>query len=551
MAAVTEICARLQSAYRTMRLYPPGHSMIESRMQPLTSAVFAFLSQHDSLPLQVEESSLTYRGEPVFQQDPLHDDMAFILFREGIRRLTLYEGLEGEEVRGLVDRFSRALEAATLDQDLVTLLWEADFAHIDYDLVDPLQLEPTTANSFEALKADARAKLEDSERADLSLTTAGWRDFDPTLPPLEIERGVLVGPEELAVLEQAIKQEPRPLEQFVAVLLEMLACSASDQGAEAARDTLSQVLLSELQQGDLASVLPAVARLRDVRERRPDRAAVCEGVLAQLAKTGALRAVVLGLDGALQDRQPDLEALLPQLAPHSYPALLDLLAKAEGRRARKCILDMLATDRRLPLTLVKDRLSDPRWFVVRNLVLLLGAARDRCPAEYLLRPLRHTDERVRREAVRSLAGLTDGRASTLLRSALSDQSPTVRTAAAQALGRRRDTEALPDLLNLVQFPGFAGREPAETAGVLEAVAALSDDRALPTLARLWEDRLMRSQPLHVRVGALRALAAIGTPAAVANLERARRSRNRDVRQEAERCLLGLKKGPAPAPRPGG
>ena len=68
-----------------MHLYPPGHSMIESRMQPLASSLFAFLSRHDSLPLQVGESSLAYHGEEVFRQEELRDDIAFMLFRPGFR----------------------------------------------------------------------------------------------------------------------------------------------------------------------------------------------------------------------------------------------------------------------------------------------------------------------------------------------------------------------------------------------------------------------------------------------------------------------------------
>jgi HEAT repeat protein len=173
-------------------------------------------------------------------------------------------------------------------------------------------------------------------------------------------------------------------------------------------------------------------------------------------------------------------------------------------------------------------------------VILQGAARDRCPAEYLLSPLHHTDERVRREAVRALENLTDRRVFTLLLLALSDRSSAVRTAAARALGRRREVEALPELLKLVESRVFAGREPVEVEGFFEAVGALSDDRALPSLSRLWEDRRVHSRSSNVRVGAIRVLAAIGTPAALAELERARRSRNRNVREEAEHCLLRLK-----------
>lgn len=252
---VLEICARFQGACRATHLYPPGHSMIESRMRPLASTLTAFFAQHDYLSLQVAESTLLYRGEEVFRQEELRDDIAFMLFREGVRVLTLHAGLEQEELDTLVDCFSRAPETTALGQDLVTLLWEKDLAHVEYELVDPLRLEVSDAGRFEALKEDVRARLHDAVSADFSLTTPGWRDLPDAdgvaMNPgsLEIERGVLVSPEELVALEQAIEQEPRPLELLIAVLIEMLVCAESVQGAEAARSTLSRLVAAELAAG--------------------------------------------------------------------------------------------------------------------------------------------------------------------------------------------------------------------------------------------------------------------------------------------------------------
>jgi HEAT repeat protein len=164
--------------------------------------------------------------------------------------------------------------------------------------------------------------------------------------------------------------------------------------------------------------------------------------------------------------------------------------------------------------------------------------------------LRHADDRVRREVVRTLSGLTGLRASTLLRSALSDSSPAVRTAAAHALGHREDVDALPDLLECVRSPGFTGQTPGEAVGFLEALAGVADDRAVPDLVSLSRDRVLHPTPLDIRLGALHALAGIGTPTAAAALQKVRRSRNRTIRHEAERCLLEPGNLREPPPPPG-
>jgi HEAT repeat protein len=115
-------------------------------------------------------------------------------------------------------------------------------------------------------------------------------------------------------------------------------------------------------------------------------------------------------------------------------------------------------------------------------------------------------------------------------------SSPVRVAAARALARRRPVEVLPQLLALVAAPGFHARAEDEVAALLEATAALGGDAALPTLHKLFEDRLLRPLPNQVRLAAVRTAAGIGTEAARASMQGALRMRSREVRDEAARCL---------------
>ena len=545
---MAEICLHLQAAYRAVRLYPPAHSMISTRMQLLATSLADFFVLRGSLTLGVEESSLVYEEEVVFRQEPMRDEMAFALFREGVRSLTLHPGLEDGELQTLVECFGRAFVVDALDQDLVTLLWEADFAHIDFRVVDPLQAE-SGDEVLEALTAHVLESLERSTGADTSLATAGWSDADTGATSLAIESGVLVGPEDLALFAEAVGREPAPLEQFVDVLVEMLWCAGSESGRRSAQEALGRVLTMQFRACDVDAVLPVLRRLH-VRETEDEALSpACEPVRASLAHASVLRPMVIALDGPLRDRRADVESLLACLAPDSYTVLFDLLSEADGRRARRSLLNVLSSDQKLPVSLLKERLADPRWFVVRNVVIVLGAVPDRCPADVLLPALHHSDERVRLEAVRSLAAFSSAQASTLLRSALGDEAASVRTAAAVALSRRPDRAALPDLLARVRSAGFARCGPAEVEAHFGALAATGDERAIVALGEFCQDRLLRAQPLQVRTAAVRALGRLG-PAAVPILEKAARSRNRELRDEAARVLSGVRSGARSAPRSG-
>jgi HEAT repeat protein len=181
-------------------------------------------------------------------------------------------------------------------------------------------------------------------------------------------------------------------------------------------------------------------------------------------------------------------------------------------------------------------MADSRWYVVRNMVLLVGASRDPSAAMSLLPALHHSDERVRREAVRSLAEIGDPRCAAVVRRALQDPDSPVRVLAVRAVARLNDRGATDELLRLVTAPGFAGRDQAEIAAFFDTIGRIADDAAVPALERLWADRLLRAQPLPLLLGAIRSLACMRSQASIDSLERARHSRNREVREAAEKAL---------------
>jgi HEAT repeat protein len=213
-----------------------------------------------------------------------------------------------------------------------------------------------------------------------------------------------------------------------------------------------------------------------------------------------------------------------------------LLAESDGINARRALLNTLANSG-VPTHRIMTHLGDLRWYVVRNMVYLLGTLRDDTALPALERTLGHPDERVRREVVRTLGNLSAPRAAQLVELALSDPASSVRVLAAPAVARQRGPRAAAVLLEHVTAKDFAARPESEAQAFLEALGNVADDSAVSSLDVLWHSRLfLRSRPLHVRLGALGALSRIATPRARHSLERASRSSDRHVRGQAKKCL---------------
>ena len=67
------------------------------------------------------------------------DNLAWLFYKDGIRELKLVKGFEEAEVVAFLAIVQRARKGAPDEDDLVTMLWEADFSLLNYKYVDLLQ----------------------------------------------------------------------------------------------------------------------------------------------------------------------------------------------------------------------------------------------------------------------------------------------------------------------------------------------------------------------------------------------------------------------------
>ena len=215
-----------------------------------------------------------------------------------------------------------------------------------------------------------------------------------------------------------------------------------------------------------------LAQLLDALEGGAADTAAAATVRAQIATAGAVQQIVARapIDFKL------LERLVPLVGAAAAPPLLDALAAAESRGARRGLLAQLAKMGAEIAPFVIARLDDSRWYVTRNLLALLEQLGPP-PAGFSAAPyMRHTDARVRWQAVKLQLKLPAERDEALV-VGLRDQDPrTLRLALglAVALQTCPDT-AVPLLVNRATdrtLPGDLRALAVRALGYTRAPAAL-------------------------------------------------------------------------------
>ena len=253
----------------------------------------------------------------------------------------------------------------------------------------------------------------------------------------------------------------------------------------------------------------AGGQLRDLLALISDEATapnpVRERLLSSLRRPEAIRLL-------LQQSPVDFDTvtrLQPFMAEEHYHVLFDALAAADDRTTRRKLLDCLV---HAPIDLgplIVARLGDERWFVERNLLVLLER-RGRFPEGFSPAPwTTHRDVRVRREAIRLQLRVPNER-SRAIRAALEDQDPRLVHRGLAALQQVCPDE-LVDLVAAVGVDETASDELRVLAA--RALGRCNDHRALTVLVQLTDggrtllgrQRLNRRSP--VALAAVEALAA--------------------------------------------
>lgn len=276
-----------------------------------------------------------------------------------------------------------------------------------------------------------------------------------------------------------------------------------------------------------------LAELVALVEAAPGDPRLARRVWRQVATRESVRALLRAGPPAA----PALELACARLGEaDTAAAVMDELVESESRAVRRAALARLAALGPAAADEAARRLDDPRWYVLRNLLGLLGELDAAVDPAALARLLRHDDERVRREAFK-LAFRSDAERPETLALALADADPQVLRLALAECQHGCPAAALPLVCRRLADPA-ADAELRVMA--VRALGVAREPLALRTLLRLADGgrtmfgRRRLAPALPEAVAAVAALAEgwSGDAQAAAVLALARRSADARYRAAA-------------------
>jgi HEAT repeat protein len=533
------VCGLLHRAYRDTRFYPTEHPVPAETLARLTEAFTGLIAQLGTVTLEVEEGQLVFGEETVYSHEESRDNLAFIMFREGLRVISFHPGLEADEIHAFVQCLAQVDDLAGEERDLLTAFWEEDFTHIDYSAADQiLGGGVLREGTLEALRETVLRRLEETDMSSLDLGSES-EARGSIVPRLGTRtQDLLLTHADLEESERQVQEMAAALDDFGAVLLELLVDKeVAGDYEQVLKPALAAVVNSYARASDLDGLCSFLEQIRTLESENecPDGTA---GRFAAQAIPSERLAEMVDAGTGFSAYQPAVERLLDLVQSWDSLYLLELLTTSQNRNLRRFLLGFLERGGALRGERLIPLLGDARWYVVRNALRLARSVRDPSLLSRIERLTTHPDARVRREAVRTVDALAGREALAVLTRALLDSDSTVRTVAARSALRCGGPDQERALLAQVTARHFSGRPAEEIDAMLTALVDLMGERAFPTLRRFLSRVPFRSAPLSVRISAVVALGNIRGDAADGLLHDVSRCKEEPLRLAARRALVG-------------
>src|SRR5215210_4921724 len=134
---ISELILVITKALRAFQMYLPNNPVYQRGIQNMRAAFQPIWAATDELLINVGETELVWEDQVVYRQANKNESVAWSLFKDGMRELTIHKGAEAEELPRLLAIINQARFLATdAGDDLVTLLWAHEFQLIQYQFVD-------------------------------------------------------------------------------------------------------------------------------------------------------------------------------------------------------------------------------------------------------------------------------------------------------------------------------------------------------------------------------------------------------------------------------
>lgn len=335
--------------------------------------------------------------------------------------------------------------------------------------------------------------------------------------------------------------------QFCAILLDLMEQDIGVGSDEVIARNLEELAPYFLESGDFTSltgIYNHLSRLLDDPQTL-SKAAVNRS-RDIFASENFVSLLLDGLDEWGKEQYPAIREMIGKIGPPFVAPLLDRLAEESVMSRRRLYMECVQRIGVRAFDSIVERLGDPRWYVVRNLVILLRELNDPEALRPLNRMFGHAHPKVQYEVIRACLHFNDPRAGRYLLRQLDQTDPNILLGAVRLAASSRNPQVACRLAELLNVRGGSEPEMALKSAIIATLAEMGCVEALPGLAAFIENRslFMTTPLLRLKLAAVASLARYTGPEVVGLAARLQQKSTGEIARAAEKVARQLRGAPS-------
>lgn len=581
---VKEIFLLLEKAIKISHTYHFRHPIYQKFMDLLQWSFEACHAYIDPITLQIGQFEILFKDQVVYQNSNQSTSLAFKLFKDGVTYLSFYKGLTQEEIIKFVDILARDFRAENEeDDDLITLLWEKDFEHIVYQVVErfaELELEDTEEYKafIEKLNKEEATPGGPESRRDLTSEEPKEGTFSEINLILEhglsLEAALDLKKEDLIPLFSSDLEELKKIKEqldhedtqdlvykMTTILFEVLHLRKNLSEFGELLNVLEKIFESLVSNGNFFSATEILQNLKAIQRSEGFSSEYLNLIADFLDRVGG-RNGIQRIEKGMKYIQPDRLGLvfdfLTHLNDNAILFLCDLLGKVSDANVQKTLYQAILAlgQKNIPMLMtVLETGSLPITHEVLSFILKAGTGEE---WGRLKEMTSHKNPKVRESLAVALGKILQPESGSVLLKLLEDPHPEVRNRALtslynfrpsgsseQALGAPKGSASdkiVAGLLKIAIQEDFNDKPFAEKKEFFKLLGALGSLQAVPVLRKILQKEegwLNPGRYDELRACAALALGMLGTQDAREALMEGVKSKRKVVKTFCEEALKVL------------
>jgi len=462
------VLADLYKALKAIGFYPHDHPLREEILRTAHKSLQSLLAEKELLLVITRSGFSSIDGDAFVDSNQMVRALAGELFVRRIQRLTLLNDLTLKDLRSFLQLLAldpqKLASSGGMAQEMIT----------------------QGIRTIWANELDLSVIWEKRQSMDEGVVALAGADEDAGKGDAELQAGTD------AIEESGYPSDCLPTEE-AELALEDLIARMDDEPNDNRYQQLARLLVVQAEKlkeraicGPLLPVIEALMRHSDDGGRSAVKKEYAVFTLEQIADGIMTDFLLQQLEIMSSIEKERIYAVLGRLGAKVAYGIIQRLCLTDGLLARKSLAAALLRIGPPAVPPLLAMLKDERWYVVRNMVAIIGEIGCR-NSVYALRPaVNHEDSRVRKEAIRALVKTGGKDAESIIIDLLDDDDESIVRHAIMSLGILKSTTAILSLISITKKRDIFTKRLAMKKDAIQALGRIGDKRATPHLLTVLE-----------------------------------------------------------------